>query len=733
MPAQEEAKSCEEFLTGTQFAEKHEFHDKKGRQLTVTPLIVDFRRLLTSSSSSICVIPGVSNTDLLHAVIGLYDVSLSEMTPDVLYATVCEKWARTLLLIRDVRDVLDEFEEKRNIKKESEDASDEMKSLTINDDENSKTDKSESPTAELTSEPKPSNDSEQKSFMAEPSKTETTGAAIESGDASKLDGAVENGKEDGEEEEEEDIYSPEECGPCTFAAVYSDTETEDEDEEEEEEEEEDFSKGMNAFIKAVEERRKERQSHTGPYKVEHVGIENRLVGCATMEKKYCKNYKVVHLTLIVVRKRFRKWGIGKYLLHQIKDPMVVGAYDAVVVHADNSATEFFGRYNFSDDIILNSRWSDLAEQFTNCTLMCYLPPFTGQGVLGNMTAAIDLVSMEEELKKWKEKSVEAYQAQITCATRLRNEIIQLRAVVNSQQGLIGKLAADNDSLTRDKFHIEKEYLTYRFEVAKSLLDSDVDIVSRQRQDDDDPETTKKLIKDLEKEVEAGKERKEQKKKGDKKKKSIDASAMNVIDRTRYMVYSNENKEPYDHMKDTQDFYRVTEEFKSTMRKDKTVQGNYEVKLVIRATLNVSVIERYQMRTSKLHDPKAKMRLYFCGSLEHPERLQDIIKHGFSERDFSNGEFGRGLHFSVYPSKAAQFSALGKLLTVEVAVGKVEAIEKKDHTRVSPSSGFDSVITPGRLSSSSKDDAELKSLNKEYIIFDVSQVLPLHLMEYSKTT
>jgi hypothetical protein len=56
-----------------------------------------------------------------------------------------------------------------------------------------------------------------------------------------------------------------------------------------------------------------------------------------------------------------------------------------------------------------------------------------------------------------------------------------------------------------------------------------------------------------------------------------------------MVYSNENKEPYDHMKDTQDFYRVTEEFKSTMRKDKSVQGNYEVKLVIRVGTTVDNI------------------------------------------------------------------------------------------------------------------------------------------------
>ena len=43
----------------------------------------------------------VDNNDLLHAVVGLYDVSLSEMTPEVIYATICEKWARTVLLIAD--------------------------------------------------------------------------------------------------------------------------------------------------------------------------------------------------------------------------------------------------------------------------------------------------------------------------------------------------------------------------------------------------------------------------------------------------------------------------------------------------------------------------------------------------------------------------------------------------------------------------------------------------------
>ena len=44
----------------------------------------------------------VNNHDLLHAVIALYSVSLSEMTPDVLYSTVCDKWARTIILLRDI-------------------------------------------------------------------------------------------------------------------------------------------------------------------------------------------------------------------------------------------------------------------------------------------------------------------------------------------------------------------------------------------------------------------------------------------------------------------------------------------------------------------------------------------------------------------------------------------------------------------------------------------------------
>lgn len=51
---------------------------------------------------------------------------------------------------------------------------------------------------------------------------------------------------------------------------------------------------------------------------------------------------------------------------------------------------------------------------------------------------------------------------------------------------------------------------------------------------------------------------------------------------------------------------------------------------IQAALNLSVQEHYVMRANQLKDPSVKMRLYYCGSLEHPDRIPEILKNGFSE-------------------------------------------------------------------------------------------------------
>ena len=46
---------------------------------------------------------------------------------------------------------------------------------------------------------------------------------------------------------------------------------------------------------------------------------NRLIGCATFEKSYCRpGEKVIHLTLVAVHKRHRKIGVGHKLIQFIK-------------------------------------------------------------------------------------------------------------------------------------------------------------------------------------------------------------------------------------------------------------------------------------------------------------------------------------------------------------------------------------------------------------------------------
>ena len=75
------------------------------------------------------------------------------------------------------------------------------------------------------------------------------------------------------------------------------------------------------------------------------GIENRLIGCMTFERSYERpGEKVVQLTLIAVRKKYRALGIGSYLIKHIMDPSITGGSDVIVVNADHNAVDFFERH-----------------------------------------------------------------------------------------------------------------------------------------------------------------------------------------------------------------------------------------------------------------------------------------------------------------------------------------------------------------------------------------------------
>ena len=42
-------------------------------------------------------------------------------------------------------------------------------------------------------------------------------------------------------------------------------------------------------------------------------------------------------------------------------------------------------------------------------------------------------------------------------------------------------------------------------------------------------------------------------------------------------------------------------------------------------------EKYKMKLKITQDPHMTTNLYYCGGLEHPDRLDVILKQGFSEK------------------------------------------------------------------------------------------------------
>ena len=67
----------------------------------------------------------------------------------------------------------------------------------------------------------------------------------------------------------------------------------------------------------------------------------------------------------------------------------------------------------------------------------------------------------------------------------------------------------------------------------------------------------------------------------------------------------------------------------------------QVVSLCQAMLPPSVDEQIYARLTSLEDPSMVTRLYFCGSLEFPDRLQDILKNGFDSKgeDRSAGVWG----------------------------------------------------------------------------------------------
>ncbi|XP_076308569.1 uncharacterized protein LOC143223988 [Tachypleus tridentatus] len=483
------------------------FKNRKGNFVTALPVSVEFIKLLREEKNS-----RNSNvmsewkkyttnsrldedqvtplSDLLHATVALYITCLPEVTSASLYKTVCGEGARTLILLRDKRET---FKEMKNHG---------IGNLLLN-----KSQISRATPREINNNPIPTSQ-----FMKTSSSTEKNRPLVEDKKNNSVDQLEEfsGGNSDDptvlfnlhkdyspvisipdwislnefpggwafDKKLQGDfrlsqISTPSTCesvklpnsglntpSESPFFDVFSDSEegTDTNSEVEEEKDLDDFSRGLQVFLKAAALRKRGRR--TGSIDITQVGMENRVMAAATFQKNYrIPGSKVVSLILLSVRKKYRKCGLGNFLLEKLKSPSVVGPYDALVVRANNSTVQFFIKNGFTDDIILNSKFREVDESWNGCTLMTYLPPFDGHYPSLPGTTEWDrpeaLVAMEDEIEKWKQKSLEAYQAQVTCLTRLQQEVLRLHELLKTQQMTIHTLKTENRRLQSKLKNVER--------------------------------------------------------------------------------------------------------------------------------------------------------------------------------------------------------------------------------------------------------------------------------------
>ncbi|KAL8561714.1 hypothetical protein ACOMHN_025998 [Nucella lapillus] len=262
----------------------------------------------------------ISNQELLHAVVGLIRVCLPGLTVNDTYHFVCRRNSYAIILVRDLEDTIQYFTEEKTTQGEQEKVDDD------DDDEDIDPEKDVLTKEDSTKRPSIFKDV----FSDVPCYDEYTSE---------------------DEEEEEDLEMPD----CT-------------------EKEPNFTGGVHTFIQNCRRRHRQQERCEGvPIQAEDVGVEDRLMGCAVFEEKWMCSYDMTYISFLAVRPQARNYQMGQYLISQCLDSSVVGDYDYVVTHAASGVDKFFRKFGFTDDKEVNSQWSDMRDEFSDCTMMTYDP------------------------------------------------------------------------------------------------------------------------------------------------------------------------------------------------------------------------------------------------------------------------------------------------------------------------------------------------------------------------
>ena len=245
-----------------------------------------------------------------------------------------------------------------------------------------------------------------------------------------------------------------------FHATSSSESSESSDEDEDEDDaksssnnnEDDFTVGIKTFL---EKFRKSNENNKDNLK----NPLTRLLACTTLERVNTFQYPgqdewVILLQLMAVLKSHRGFGIGKYLMANIiQNVQLMGPFDAIITSSDANAVEFYEKYGFHDNPIMNSKYKSIGDIWTNTTKMCFVPPYMLKTPEKKKTSieqnSLDeLNQIETDFKKWNKITLTSYQINAQIFLKLKQEIIGLKAKHCAQENLINDLQIRNDILER---------------------------------------------------------------------------------------------------------------------------------------------------------------------------------------------------------------------------------------------------------------------------------------------
>ena len=493
--------------------------------------------------------------------------------------------------------------------------------------------------------------------------------------------------------------------------------------------------GADLFLESVSTRRATRQNNIDNnigLTLKDVGLENRIFAAVTFEKRQHHNERITYLTVLSVRRRMRGLKLGCFLVQLVIK--LSGSKDPLVVLADDDAIEFFEKQGFISDAMICCKYDELKKEgsWTNCTVMVKLPHLIPDPEVGIGDLSDDAVEklVNEKVESWQKASLSLYQQQASLIAQLKREILKSRETMSEQQKIIQTLTLEIERKTGTRLE---------------------DVVSP---GPSSPRKTKQsergTISDVEYEIENLHLESTEKPTNSSKKSTKSHPCKTESELTSDFVVVTPSDDGNDDAKKTSQvkvsiidsdlqnkrskskgqkrIEEIVELFLSSLR-DSNPSLFQEIKVI-----DVHPVENALESSIFSTDNVDTKLLYFCGSLTSEKDLAGIKDRGvFSPFHFTHGEYGVGLHFSRFAEVAVKFSKINLILVAAVNCGRQTTALTPDAKRCTPGPGFDSVLTPGRLSGaiSPRETTQNKEKLQELILFDLKRAVPKFIIQYEK--